>query len=138
MKPTHKDACTIDLEHPPEVWVQVFEHVAEHRQLYRAMLGKNGSPWFASRMREYIVKLILEHEKEWKPSVEFIQPIDPTMPATLPVTQLAHVLIGTIVWWLENEMSCTPEQIAARFWQFAFYGYLAARGFEVFPHKISE
>ena len=48
-----------DLEHPPEIWVQVFEHIAEQNRLYRVMLGKNGSPWFTARMREYIVKLAL-------------------------------------------------------------------------------
>jgi AcrR family transcriptional regulator len=131
MKPFHKDADQMDLEHPPEIWVQVFEHVAEQSQLYRAMLGKNGSPWFTARMREYIVKLILENEQRWKPSAGSKQQIGPAMPEALPVMQLSHVLIGTIVWWLESEKRYTPRQIATWFWRFAFYGYLSARGYEV-------
>jgi AcrR family transcriptional regulator len=131
MKSFHKDADQMDLEHPPEIWVQLFEHVAEQSQLYRAMLGKNGSPWFRARMREYIVKLILEHEQRWKPSAGSRQQIDPAMPEALPVMQLSHVLIGTIVWWLESEKRYTPRQIATWFWRFAFYGYLSARGYEV-------
>ncbi len=120
----------MDTENPPEIWVQVFEHVAEHTRLYRAMLGKNGSPWFAARMREHIIKLILENERRWKQPVEPRQQIDPTMPKALPVMQLSHVLIGTIVWWLESEKSSTPKQIATWFCRFAFYGYLSARGYE--------
>ena len=59
------------------------------------------------------------------------QQIDPAMPKALPVMQLSHVLIGTIVWWLESEKRYTPRQIATWFCRFAFYGYLSARGYEV-------
>lgn len=130
MKPFHKDSGHIDMEHPPEIWVQVFEHVAEHTRLYRAMLGKNGSPWFAARMREHIIKLMLEKEKRWKHLVESRPQIDPAMPQELPVVQLSHVLVGTIVWWLESEKSYTPRQMAVWFCRFAFYGYLSVHGYE--------
>jgi len=81
-------------------------------------------------MREYITKLILENERRWKQPVGSRQQIDPTMPQELPVMQLSNVLIGTIVWWLESEKRYTPRQIATWFHRFAFYGYLAARGYE--------
>ncbi|EFH84564.1 TetR/AcrR family transcriptional regulator [Ktedonobacter racemifer] len=132
MKPFHKD---IDPGEKEEnlvgIWSQLFEHVAEHARLYRAMLGKNGSPWFAARMREHTIKLMLEKERRWKHQVEPSQPIDPAMPPELPVMQLSHVLIGTIVWWLESEKRYTPRQMATWFYRFAFYGYLSARGYEV-------
>lgn len=133
MKPLHKDPGHLETGNPPEVWIQVFEHVAEHTRLYRAMLGKNGSPWFAARMREHIIKLILENERRWKQPVEPRQQIDPAMPQELSVLQLSHVLIGTIVWWLESEERYTPRQMAAWFWRFAFHGYLSARGYEAPP-----
>ena len=118
------------MENPPEIWVRLFEHVAEYSRLYRAMLGKNGSVWFADRMREHIIKLFLEQrrlwEKQWKPGHQ----LNAIMPPELPVTQLSHVLIGTIVWWLESEKSYTPKQMAALFHLSAFFGYLAALGYE--------
>jgi hypothetical protein len=43
--------------------------------------------------------------------------------------QLSHVLIGTIVWWLESEKSATPRQMATWFHRFAFYGYLSVLGY---------
>ena len=128
MKPFHKDAGQMDTENPPQIWVQVFEHIAENARLYRAMLGKNGSPWFAARMREHIIKLILENERRWKHPVGPRQPIDPAMPEELPVMQLSHVLIGTIVWWLESEKRYTPRQMATWFCRFAFSGYFSTRG----------
>ncbi len=129
MKPFHKDARHMKTENPPEIWIQLFEHVAEHARLYRAMLGKNGSSWFAARMREHIIKIMLEQEKRWKQQMESRQPIDPVMPQELPGMQLSHVLIGTIVWWLESEKSYTPRQMATWFHRFAFYGYPSALGY---------
>src|SRR3954452_23785406 len=38
-------------DHPAEIWVTFFEHIAEYERLYRALLGKNGSPWFVHKMR---------------------------------------------------------------------------------------
>jgi AcrR family transcriptional regulator len=133
MKPLHKDPRQSATENLPEIWIQFFEHVAEHARLYRAMLGKNRSSWFAARMREHIIKLMLENERRWKQPVEPSQQIDPAMPKALPVMQLSHVLIGTIIWWLESEKRYTPRQVAAWFWRFAFYGYLSARGYEAPP-----
>ena len=130
MKPIHKDTRKDGSENPPEIWIQLFEHVAEHARLYRAMLGKNGSSWFAARMREHTIKLMLESKRLWKQQAEPGQQSDPAMPQELPGMQLSHVLIGTIVWWLESEKSYTPRQVATWFYRFAFYGYLSALGYE--------
>jgi AcrR family transcriptional regulator len=131
MKPLHKDIDPGEKEENlREIWNQLFEHVAAHARLYRAMLGKNGSPWFAARMREHIIKLILENERRWEQQPGPRLQIDPAMPKALPGMQLSHVLIGTIVWWLESEKNYTPRQIATWFLRFAFYGYLSARGYE--------
>jgi AcrR family transcriptional regulator len=63
MKPLHKDTGPGEKEENLlEIWNQLFEHVAEHARLYSAMLGKNGSPWFAARMREHIIKLMLDSD----------------------------------------------------------------------------
>jgi AcrR family transcriptional regulator len=66
-KPLHKGSDPGEKEENlREIWNQFFEHVAQHARLYRAMLGKNGSPWFAARMREHITRLILENERRWE------------------------------------------------------------------------
>src|SRR5919197_3655123 len=56
-------AATGDLgrEHPPEVWVEFFEHIAEYERLYRALLGKKGSPWFAMKMRASLADMVNLH-----------------------------------------------------------------------------
>jgi AcrR family transcriptional regulator len=131
MKPLYKGMRQNEMKTPPAIWLQFFAHVADHAPLYRAMLGKNGSPWFADRMRQVTSKLILESEQLWEMQPNL--PIDPAMPEELPAIQLAQVLIGTLVWWLENDQRYTPKQMATWFHRFAFYGYLATRGYQVSP-----
>lgn len=133
MNPIHEDPDQKGTKIPPAIWIRFFEHVAEHARLYRAMLGKNGSPWFAARMREHTVNLMLENERLLKQQMGPRQLIDPALPEELPVTLLSHVLVGTIVWWLECEESYTPTQIATWFHRFAFYGYLTTLGYEAPP-----
>src|SRR6266581_6023425 len=45
-------------DHPAEVWVTFFEHIAEYDRLYRALLGSKGSPWFARKMRASLADLV--------------------------------------------------------------------------------
>ena len=130
MKPFHKEPGQKAMENPPDIWIQIFEHFAENARLYRAMLGKNGSSWFAGKVSDYTVKIMLERESIWREEMAVSQPISPAMPPELPAMQLAHVLIGTIVWWLESDQRATPKQMSAWFYRFAFYGYLSALGYE--------
>src|SRR5215469_9451445 len=39
-------------------WSAFFEHVARNARLYRVMLGKRGSSWFAVQMRDYFAEAI--------------------------------------------------------------------------------
>ncbi len=130
MKPAHGYVRHIDPENPSELWIRLFEHIAEHARLYRAMLGKNGSSWYADRMREYAISLLLERERERQQHVGPTRQNDPAMPQELPIILFSHVLIGAIVWWLESEKSYTPKQMATWFLRFMLHGYVYARGFE--------
>src|SRR6267154_2005138 len=44
-------------EHPAEVWVTFFEHIAEYDRLYRALIGRKGSPWFVRKMRASLAEM---------------------------------------------------------------------------------
>src|SRR5205085_300892 len=49
-------------QHPPEVWVKFFEHIADYERLYRALLGRKGSPWFVRKVRAALADMVKEHE----------------------------------------------------------------------------
>src|SRR5215468_477791 len=48
------------LETAAAVWSALFEHLARHARLYRAMLGKRGSSWFAAQVRDSFAQAILQ------------------------------------------------------------------------------
>ncbi len=98
-------------EHPPQIWVKFFEHIAEYERLYRALLGRQGSPWFVLKMRASLVELIKEYEHlPFWPSFAG-QPLDPG------ADELARDLVSTmfveaITWWLEHGRPYPPQDFA--------------------------
>src|SRR5579871_6349212 len=50
-------------EHFHAMWVTFVEHIAVYERLYRALLGRKGSPWFVRKMRASLVALIKAHEQ---------------------------------------------------------------------------
>jgi len=115
----------VDPENTPEPWVTLFEHFGQHARLYRALLGKNGSAWFITRLREYIVEVLLERERERE---HFLQQ-GPRPAVQLPVPKeiashfLAALSLGVVTWWLESDMAYTPVQVATWFRRFVLRGY---------------
>src|SRR6266487_1086075 len=81
-------------EHPPEIWVQFFEHIAEYERLYRALLGKKGSSWFVWKMRAALAGLSTASQMRlcqisyprclWKLSHGGLSRADPTPPERSP------------------------------------------------------
>lgn len=105
-----------DKEFPPDPWVKVFEHFAAYANLYRALLGENGSLWFRKKMRSYLTDVLIERFKIRE--IVFQQNTTPL--ADKPVFQaglmpmlLAGQLLDIISWWLEHELPYPPRQIAA-------------------------
>lgn len=100
-------------EHPAEVWVKFFEHIAQYDRLYRALLGSKGSPWFVRKMRASLTDLIKEsgHFPHKRTASNhhthlFSDELVPDLVSTM--------FVEAITWWLEQEDRCTPKEIAAR------------------------
>lgn len=99
-------------EHPPQIWVKFFEHIAEYERLYHALLGRKGSPWFVLRMRAALVELVnefqrlsLQHDAE--------HPIYPASDGFVP-DLVATMFVEAITWWLDQGRPYTPQEIANR------------------------
>jgi hypothetical protein len=100
-------------EHPPEIWVTFFEHIAHYERLYRALLGSKGSPWFVRKMRASLAGLIKERgrlphgpDASARPVHTFSDEFVPDLVSTL--------FVEAITWWLEQERPYTPREIATR------------------------
>lgn len=102
-------------QHPAEVWVRFFEHIAQYDRLYRVLLGKKGSPWFVQKMRLRLAELI-----QGRGSLELGH-------MSVHATHLAHVsadsfvpdlvaamFVEAITWWLEQGKPYPPKAIATK------------------------
>ena len=100
-------------EHPPEIWVTFFEHIAQYERLYRALLGRNGSPWFVRKMRAALAGLVKERghlphgpDASARPVHTFSDEFVPDLVSTM--------FVEAITWWLEQARPYTPKEIATR------------------------
>jgi AcrR family transcriptional regulator len=98
--------------HSPEIWVRFFEHIAGYERLYRALLGRKGSPWFVLKMRASLVDLVKEFGRlaQGYPTTP---PIYPDSDEFVP-NLVATMLVEAIAWWLEQGRPYPPEEIARR------------------------
>jgi AcrR family transcriptional regulator len=100
--------------HSPQIWVRFFEHIAEYERLYRALLGRKGSPWFVQKMRASLVDLVKEFGRlvpQWQSSAA--PPIYPASDEFIP-DLVATMLVEAITWWLEQGRPYPPDEIARR------------------------
>lgn len=100
-------------DHPSQVWVTFFEHIGQYERLYRALLGRKGSPWFVRRMRASLAGLIKERgrlphgpDSSAGPAHAFSDEFVPDL--------VAAMFVEAITWWLEHERPYPPKEIARR------------------------
>lgn len=100
-------------EHPAEIWVTFFEHIAHYERLYRALLGSKGSPWFVRKMRARLSDLVKERGRlphgpdvSTHPAHTFSDEFVPDLASAM--------VVEAITWWLEHGRPYTPKEIATR------------------------
>jgi AcrR family transcriptional regulator len=101
-----------DDEHPPQIWVRFFEHIAEYERLYRALLGRKGSPWFVLKMRASLVELVKEYEQH--PHLQRTAQAREPLLSDYVREVIATMMVETITWWLEKGRPTSPDEMAWR------------------------
>jgi AcrR family transcriptional regulator len=103
------------LDTPPSGLAKLLRHMQANADFYRVMLGKQGDPTFcAQSFRNYIEQGYRRILSSQAPKSDPSRP-----PIDLTVNYLIHAGIGAIVWWLENDQPCSPEQMAVWLYQFS-------------------
>lgn len=98
-------------EHPPRIWAGFFEHIAKYERLYRALLGRKGSPWFALKMRAALADLLARRLPVWQAAAgRTASSVSDEFTADL----LATLFVETITWWLERSRPHPPQEMAKR------------------------
>jgi AcrR family transcriptional regulator len=109
--------------------VVLFQHVADHRHLYRVLLSERGVAVIVARLRAYLI----ESAKR-----KVIAPLLPeaTRPelADLLASHAAGSLIGLVIWWLDHDLPYSPEEMGRLFWQLVVPGAAQVLGLQRFLH----
>jgi AcrR family transcriptional regulator len=100
-------------DHPAEIWVRFFEHIADYERLYRALLGKQGSLWFVWKMRAALAGLIKERGQLPHGSNVADRPLHSFSDTFVPEL-VSAMFVEAISWWLEQGRPYTPREIATR------------------------
>lgn len=100
-------AVTSPENHTPENFARFFDHILEYERMYRALLGRKGSPWFVLKMRSTLIDVI----KSWQPleNRNFYPRSDDMVPHIT-----AAMLIEAVTWWLENGKPYNSQEMTNR------------------------
>lgn len=92
---------------PPSL--PAFQHVAEYRELYKALLGDKGVTSVIYRTIEYTARLAEKRLRALVPDEEL-----DALPVPLPIVaqHVAGSLFALVSWWLEHDMPHSPEEMA--------------------------
>jgi AcrR family transcriptional regulator len=111
-----------EVEHALIAFTALFEHIAKYAKLYKTLLGKYGSSWFQSQLRDYIANNLEKRLQESQPLVSNKSDVnDPISNKALTIC-LANWFVGTLTWWLEDDMRLPPRKIAVLSLRFIIYG----------------
>lgn len=95
----------------------LFAHVADHANLYRALVGDGGSAHVVNHIHQRLT--IATHVNLTHPenSQDETHEADPTeIPQDYPAAFLSGALLGTILDWLRRDCPGTPQEMSAAIW----------------------
>lgn len=102
----------------------VFQHVEGHRHFWGALTRKGGADLITRILRESVAELVREHFRSQFAGVKADQ-----MQLEAAMQFVAGACIGLLIWWLDNDISYSAEEIHSIFRRLASQGvrrFLAA------------
>lgn len=108
-------------EEPNPGLVKLFEHIKDNAPFYRAMLGPHGYSGFGQRIRKLTEATLRTRWQTSLPGERSAQ-----MPPLMVLSYLSHASYGALVWWLDEGMSHSPEQMARWLYQLTLAAFQVA------------
>jgi AcrR family transcriptional regulator len=91
---------------------RMLEHVAARAEFYRVLLGEGGVLLCTSQLRDQLVNLA----RKWMVALD-ADAEGSLVPMEIVVNFLGSAYLGTITWWLENDMPYEPDYLARQLMQ---------------------
>jgi AcrR family transcriptional regulator len=89
--------------------LNMFEHAAKNRDIYRVMFGSQGSARLAIRAQDFLVDVFLFDIRNAPPTAEH----GFNLPHEFEAQLLAGMLSRLFYWWLETDNGYSAEQMAS-------------------------
>jgi AcrR family transcriptional regulator len=99
----------------------IFEHAAENAEFYQILLQGHGVETTAGRVQEIINHHITQG---FEIALQQLGGNAATLALPLPllIQFFSTSLLGIVIWWLENEMPFSPQEIADQYYQLLMHG----------------
>jgi AcrR family transcriptional regulator len=88
----------------------VFRHVEGHRHLWQPLAHKGGAEVVTRIMRDHVTDLVREHLRSQYPGLGRNQP-----QLEAAVQFVAGACLGLLIWWLDNDVPYSAEELYAIF-----------------------
>jgi AcrR family transcriptional regulator len=88
----------------------VFRHVEGHRHLWQPLAGKGGAEVATRILRDHVTELVREHLSSQFPGLGRNQP-----QLEAAVQFVTSACMGLVLWWLDNEVPYSAEELYAIF-----------------------
>ncbi|MEW9528321.1 TetR/AcrR family transcriptional regulator [Microbispora sp. NPDC049125] len=98
--------------HPNPV-LAVFQHADQQRDLYKALAGKRGAEVMRAGLRRRIGEVGARRIHGFLPDQ------DVALPREVTLEFLLSALLGLLIWWLDDDLPYTPEQMADMYMRLA-------------------
>lgn len=87
--------------------LHIFEHVGRYDRFFHVMLIKKGMPNFIEHLKEFFTRFYAHTIQETNVAEEKL-----SVSKEIVISYIASAYIGTISWWLKNEMPYPAEEMA--------------------------
>lgn len=102
-----QEEFSYDISKPHPLFVRIFTHIQDNFKFYKIMLAKETeSPILYSVLN--IIRTVVEYSNEILKEHNVIFAVDDR----LAKVYYTHAYLGTIIWWIQNDMPITPEAMA--------------------------
>jgi AcrR family transcriptional regulator len=85
----------------------LFEHAAQHRRLYRALLSSRDGGLLLGHLHGLLAAPLRAHLNEARTQGS----LAPLAPIELVIAGMVSSVMGVLIWWLENDLPYSPEQL---------------------------
>lgn len=111
------DEATILSGEPHPIFIRLFHHIAAHFNFYKAMLVTNRVPYFASGFLAVIHEFISTGINQTEPDDRNL-----TARREIVVKYVESAFMEVIIWWLEQNMPYSEEEMAAQLMNLSIRG----------------